>query len=99
MLDHALQFKGEAKKVNNKTFKCNLYLIAQKSSCFDNFIVLNILPQWRSDVSLIKNGSSNLSPKLFNGYVDQNKKILQYLNFRCGRIHLNISLKKICKSY
>ena len=39
------------------------------------------------------------SLKIVNGYVDQNKKISQYVHFRCGRVHINKSLKKIGESY
>ena len=55
MLDHTLQFKGEAKKVNNKSVKYNLHLLAHKGSGFDSYFILNNLPQWRTVVSLIKN--------------------------------------------
>ena len=47
MLDYVLQFKGEAKRINNKIVKYNLYLIAHKGSGFDSYVVLNNLPQWR----------------------------------------------------
>ena len=75
MLDYVLQFKGEPKRVNNKIAKYNLYLIAPKGSGFDSYVVLNNLPQWRTVVSSTKNGSGIVSLKLFNGYVDQNKKV------------------------
>ena len=55
MLYHDLSFKGEPKKVKNKTFEYNLHLLAHKG--LDSYVVLNILPQWRSVVSLIKNGA------------------------------------------
>ena len=62
-------------------------------------MVLNILPQWRSVVKLVKNGAGITSLKIFNGYVEQNKKTHQYVHFRCGRMHINKSLKKIGESY
>ena len=74
ILDHVLQFKGEIKKVINKIVKYSLYILAHKGSGFDCYEVLNNLPQWRTLVSLVKNGSSIVSHKLFNGLVDQNKK-------------------------
>ena len=40
-----------------------------------------------------------MSLKIFNGYVDENKKIPQYVHFRSGRVHINQSLKKIGESY
>ena len=43
MLDHPLDFKGEVKKVNNKTVKQNCHLFADDGSGFDtNFILYNI---------------------------------------------------------
>ena len=74
MLDYVLSFKGEPKKVK-KIVEYNLYLIAHNGSGFDSYVVLNNLPQWRSDVKLIKNGAGIISLKIFNGYVHQNKKI------------------------
>ena len=99
MLDHVLSYKGEPKKVKNKIVEYNLYLIAHNGSGFDSYVVLNNLPQWRSVVKLIKNGRGIVSLKIFNGYVDENKKIPQYVHFRCGRVHINQKLRKIGKSY
>ena len=48
---------------------------------------------------MIKNGPSYVSLKLFNGCVDQNKKIPQYVHFRCGLLLIKDSLKKIGKTY
>ena len=98
MLDYVLQYKGEPKRTNNKIVKYNLYLIAHKGSGFNSYVVLNNLPQWRT-VKLIKNGSGIVSLKIFNGYVDQNKKIPQYVHLRCGLLHIKDSLKNIGKSY
>ena len=99
MLDHVLSLKGEPKKVKNKIVEYNLYLVAHNGSGFDSFVVLNNLPQRRSVVKLIKNGAGIISLKIFNGYVDEKKKIPQYVHFRCGRVHINKSLKKIGESY
>ena len=99
MLDYVLSFEGEPKKVKNKIVECNLYLIAHNESGFDSHVVLKNLPQWRSVVKLIKNGAGIISLKIFNGYVDQNNEIPQYVRFRCGRSHINKSLKKIGESY
>ena len=99
MLDHVLSFKGEPKKVKNKIVEYNLYLLAHNGSGIDSYVVLNNLPQWRSIVNLIKNGGGIVSLKIFNGYVDPVKKIPQYVHFRCGRVHINQSLRKIGKSY
>ena len=95
MLDHVSSFKGEPKKVKNKIVEYNLYLIAHNGSGFDSYVVLNNLPRWRSVVNPIKNGAGIISLKIFNGYVDPVKKIPQYVHFRCGRVHINQSLKKI----
>ena len=93
MLDHVLSFKGETKKVKNKIVEYNLYLIAHNGSGFDSYVVLNNLPQWRSIFKPIKNGVGIISLQNFNGYVDQNRKTPQYVHFRCGRVHINKSLK------
>ena len=74
-------------------------MIAHNGSGFDSYVVLNNLPQWRSVVKLIKNGAGFVSLKIFNRYVDPVKKILQYVHFRCGRVHIYKSLKKIGESY
>ena len=76
MLDHVLSFKGEPKKVKNKIFEYNLYLIAHNGSGFDIYVVLNNLPQWRSVVKLIKNGAGIISLKIFNGYVALLKRFI-----------------------
>ena len=94
MLDHVLSLKGEPEKIKNKIVEYNLYLIAHNGSGFDSYVVLNNLPRWRSVVKLIKNGRGIVSLKIFNGYVDQNKKIPQYVHFRCGKVHINNKLKK-----
>ena len=75
MLDHFLSFKGEPNKIKNKVVENNLYLIAHNGSGFDRSVVLNNLPQWRSVVKLIKNGAGIFSLKLFNGFVDAEKKM------------------------
>ena len=93
MLDYVLQFKGEAKNVNNKNVKYNLYLLAHKGSGFDSYVNWNNLPQWRTVVSLIKSGLGFVSLKIFNGYVDPLKKIPQYVHFRCGLFHIKDSLE------
>ena len=74
-------------------------MIAHNGSGFDSSVVLNHLPQWRIVVKLIKNGAGIISLKIFNGYIDPVKKIPQYVHFRCGRVHINKSLRKIGESY
>ena len=37
--------------------------------------------------------------KVFNGYIEKNKQIPQYLHFRCGMTHLNYSLKKLGRTF
>ena len=44
MLDHILQFKGEAKKVNHKVVKYSLNILAHNIYRFDSYVVLNKLP-------------------------------------------------------
>ena len=76
LLDYVLQFEGEPKEeVIIGIVKNNLYLLAHKRSGFVSNVVLNNLPQWETVVSLIKNGSGNVSWKIFNGFVDPVKKI------------------------
>ena len=77
MLEHVLQYKGEAKKFINKIIKNNLYRLAQNESGFDSYVVLNNIPQWKTDVSLIENGSGIVSLKILRGYVDENEKTPQ----------------------
>ena len=60
---------------------------------------MNNLPQWRTVVNLLKNGSGIVSPKKFHVCVDQNRKLPQYVHFRCGRVHINNLLKQIGISY
>ena len=86
-------------KKSKKIVEYNLYLIAHNGSGFDSYVVLNNLPKWRSVVKLIKNGAGIIYLKIFNGYIDPVKKIAQYVHFRCGRVHINKSLRKIGESY
>ena len=74
MLDYVLQFKGEAKIILNEIVRYNLYLLAHEGSGSDSFVLLNNIPQWRTVVCLIKNGSGIVSLKIFNGYVDEKEK-------------------------
>ena len=99
MLDYVLQFNGEPKRINNKFVKYILYLTAHKGSGFDSYVVLNKLPQWRTVVSLIKNGLGIVSLKIFNGYVDPVKRIPQYVHFRCSLLHIKDPSEKIGKNY
>ena len=89
MLDCVLSYKGEPKKVNNKVVKNNLYLIVHERSGFDTCVVLNILRQWRSVVSLITNGAGIVSSEIFNGYLDEKKNTsictFQMRFFACER--------------
>ena len=75
MVDHVFSFKIEPKKVKKIIVEYNLNLIAHNGSGFDSYVVLNILPQWRSVGELIKNGAGIISLKIINGYINQNKKI------------------------
>ena len=99
MLDHVLSFKGEPKLVKSEIVENNLFSIAHRGSDFDSYVVLNNLPQWRSVVKLSKTGAGIISIKVFNGYVDQNTKIPQYVHFRCGTFHINKNSKKVGERY
>ena len=99
MLNHVLSFRGEPNKIKKKIVEYNLCLIAHSGSAFDNYVVFNNLPQWRSVVKLNKNGAGIILPKIFNCYVDEKKKKPQYVHFRRGRVYINKSLKKIEEIY
>ena len=92
-MDYVLELKAEAKKVNKKIVKYNPYLLAHKGSGFDSYVVLYNLPHWRTVVSLAKNLLEIVSPKIFNGYVDQNKKIPRNVHFISGILQIKNSLK------
>ena len=62
-------------------------------------VAINNLAQWRTVVSLIKNGSNVVSSEKLNGFVDQAKNIPQLVHFRCGLLHIKDSVKKIRRSY
>ena len=100
-LDYLLKLKGEERKVNNKIVEYNLQLHAHNGSGFDTWIILNNLPCDKHIVGdIIKNGKGIIEMKIFNGYIEKNKKqIPQYLHFRCGMTHLNYSLKKLGKTF
>ena len=94
-----LKFKGEERKVKNGIVEYNLQLHAQKGSGFDNWIILKNFSGDEHIVDMIKNGKGIIELKVFNGYVQNNKKqIPQYLHSRCGKTHLNFSLKKLGKT-
>ena len=90
MLDVVLSFKGEPKKFKNKIVENNLYLTAHKGSGFDSYVVSNNLPQGRSVVKLFINGTGIISLKIFNGYVYENKKILNMSVLEVGKFILKI---------
>ena len=100
-LDYLLKFKGDERKVKNKIVEYNLQMDAHNGSGFDTWIILNNLPCDKHIVGdIIKNGKSNISMKVFNGYIYNGKKqIPQNLIFRCGLTHLNYSLEKLGKTF
>ena len=67
-------------------------MIDENGSGFDSYIFSKKLPEWRSVINLTKTGAGNISLKIFNGYVDENKKTPQYVHLRSGRVHINSSL-------
>ena len=89
-LDFCLKFKGEERKVKSKFVENNPQIHAHNGSGFDIWIILNNLPCDKQLVDTIKNGKGIIFLKIFNGYIENNKKqIPQYLIFRCGMTHLN----------
>ena len=75
-------------KNNNNIVLFNLYLVVHNGSGFHSYVVLNNTSQWRNVVILIENGAGIVSLKMFNGYVDSDKEIPQYVHFRCARLHI-----------
>ena len=102
-LDFCLKLKGEEyKDTKRKVLEYNLQLHAHNVSGFDIWIVLNNLPVIKDKriVNTIKIGKSIIESKVFNGYIEKNKKqIPLYLHFRCGMTLLNESLKKLGRIY
>ena len=74
-------------------------MIAHNGSGFDNHIVLINLPPWLRVVHIFRNVACIISPKKFNGYVDKNNKIPQFVHFRCVRVHVYNNLGKNAISY
>ena len=72
----------ENQKSQNRIVEYILHLVAHNGSGFDSYVVLNNLPQWRSIVDFIKNGDGIVSLKIFNGYVDENKKNTAICSFQ-----------------
>ena len=93
-LDFLLKIKGEPRKVKNKIVEYNLQMHAHNGSGFDTWIILNNLPCDKHIVGdIIKNGKGIIQLKVFNGYIEKDKKqIPQYLHFRCGMILSNFKL-------
>ena len=71
-----LKFKGEERKVNNKIVEYTLQLDARNGSGFDTWITLNNLPCDKHTVDIIKNGKGINSLRVFNSYIQNNKKML-----------------------
>ena len=95
-LDFCLKLKGqEYKDKKGKVLDYNLQLHTHNGSGFDTWIVLNNVPCDKRIVNIIKNGRGIIELKVFNGFVEKNKKqIPQYSHFGCGMTHLIYSLKK-----
>ena len=93
--------KGEEyKDKKGKILDYNLQLHAHNGSGFDTWIVLNNLPCDKRIVNMIKDGKGIIEFKVFNGYIEKNKKqIPQFLHFRRGMTHLNCSLKILGKTF
>ena len=96
VLHFLLKFRGEPRKTFTYKFvECNSQLHAHIGSGFDSWILLNILPCDKHIVDIIKNGKGIISMRVFNGYIDNNKKqSSHYLSFTHGMTHLNYSLRK-----
>ena len=98
-LNFFLKFKGGERNVKNQTLENNLQLHAHIGSGSDTWIILNIPPCDKHIVDIIGNGSI-ISLRVFNGYIENNKKqIPRYLIFRCGMTHLKYSSKKLGETF
>ena len=74
-LDFSLKFKGEEQEISSKKIvEYNLQLRAHNGSEFDTWIILNNLPCDKHFVDIIENGKSIISLRVFNGYIEKNKK-------------------------
>ena len=94
-LDYLLKFKRKKRKVNKKSGEHVLQIHAMNSSGFDTWIILNNFPCDRRVININKNGKDIVSLRVFNGYIQKNRKpIPQYLIFGCGMTHGNCSLKE-----
>ena len=99
-LDFCLKLKGgEYKDKKGNVLEYNLQLKAHNGSGFDTWIVLYNLSCDKRIVNIIKNTKGIFELKVINGYIEENKKIPQYLHFRCGMTPLNYSLKKLGKTF
>ena len=74
-LDFCLKLKGEEyKDRKGKVLEYNVQLHAHNGSGFDTWIVLNNLSCDKRIVNIIKNGKGITELKVFNGFIEKNKK-------------------------
>ena len=94
MLDYLLKLEGEENKLGRKVIEYSLQIHVHNFSGFDTRITLcNLTCHWRK-VDVNKNRKCIISLKVFNVYIQCNRKRKnQYLFFRCGMIHLKCSFK------
>ena len=74
VLEFCLKLKGEKRKVKNKIVQHNLQIHVHNESGFDTWILLNILDFDKHIVNIIKIGKGIIELKVFNGYIEKNKK-------------------------
>ena len=100
-LDFCLKLKGEEyKDKKEEILEYNLQLHAHNGSGFDTWRILNYLPCDKRIVNIIKNGKRIIELKVFNGWIEKNKKqIPLFLHFRCGMTLLNYSFEKLGKTF
>ena len=104
--------KGEPKKIekNGKeiTVEYEMKMIAHNGSGFDNWIILDNLPEWCRITSMIKTGKGIINMNIYNGMcnVKTNKegKLISkgqphYLIYNCSANHMNSSLRKLGETY
>ena len=73
-----LKFKGEKRKVKNKTVEYALQLYAYNGSGFDIWIILQNLPCDKHIVDIIKNGEGIIELKVLDGFIQSNQN--KFLN-------------------
>ena len=77
-----------------------LLLVAQNSSCFDSWIVLNLVVKEITELKLIKTARKLIWLSFRCGVKIVNTcEVPQYVKFTCSKSHIKGSLEKIGREY